>query len=77
MSNNQLLITNIENIIKEKGIKKCVVAERAGLTPNMFSSMLNERKVITAEHIPNIAINILIVEIIWRYFVIKFLYAQK
>lgn len=55
MNNNQLLISNIETIIREKGIRKCIVAEKAGLTPNMFSAMLNNRKVITAEHIPNIA----------------------
>ena len=31
------------------------MAEKAGISPNLFSSMLNERKLITAEHIPNIA----------------------
>lgn len=55
MSNNQLLIRNIKNLIREKGIKQYVVAEKAGFSPNNFSAMLNERKIITAEHIPNIA----------------------
>lgn len=55
MSNNQILIYNIRRIIKRKGLKQCSVAEKAGFTPNTFSSMLNERKVITAEHIPSIA----------------------
>lgn len=55
MSNNQKLIQNIRRIIKEKGLKQYAVAEKAGFQPNVFSSMLNERKIITAEHIPNIA----------------------
>ncbi|MBD5456326.1 MAG: helix-turn-helix transcriptional regulator [Lachnospiraceae bacterium] len=41
--------------MKEKGLKQYAVAEKAGFLPNIFSSMLNERKIITAEHIPNIA----------------------
>lgn len=56
MSNNQTLIGNIRRVIKEKGFKQYAVAERAGIKPNEFSSMLNERKIITAEHIPNIAV---------------------
>lgn len=55
MSNNQILIRNIRRVIKEKGMKQCAVAEKAGFSPQTFSSMLNERKIITAEHIPNIA----------------------
>lgn len=55
VSNNQILIQNIRRVIKEKGLKQCAVAEKVGVTPNIFSSMLNERKIITAEHIPNIA----------------------
>ena len=55
MTNNQILIFNVRRIIKEKGLKQCSVAEKAGFSPNTFSSMLNERKVITAEYLPNIA----------------------
>ena len=55
MSNNQVIISNIRRVIRRKGLKQCVVAEKAGFTPNAFSSMLNERKVIMAEHIPDIA----------------------
>lgn len=55
MSNNRILIYNIRRIIREKGIKQCSVAEKAGFTENIFSAMLNERKIITAEHIPLIA----------------------
>lgn len=55
MNNTQTLIFNIRRIIEEKGFKQRSVAEKAGIGPNLFSSMLNERKLITAEHIPNIA----------------------
>lgn len=55
MSNNQILICNIRRVIKEKGLKQCAVAKKAGFSPQIFSAMLNERKIITAEHIPNIA----------------------
>lgn len=55
MSNNQLLIKNIRDFIEEKGLKQCAVAQKAGFSANVFSSMLNERKIITAEHIPCIA----------------------
>ena len=41
--------------MKEKGLKQLAVAEKANLTPNIFSNMLNERKIITVEHIPYIA----------------------
>lgn len=56
MSNNRIIINNIRNIINSKGLKQCAVAEKAGFTPNAFSSMLNERKAIMAEYIPNIAV---------------------
>lgn len=55
MTNNQLLIFNVRRLMKEQGLKQLAVAEKANLTPNAFSSMLNERKIITAEHIPYIA----------------------
>lgn len=50
VSNTQILIKNIRRVIREKGLKQCAVAEKAGFPPNIFSSMLNERKIITAEH---------------------------
>ena len=55
MTNNQLLISNVRRVMKQKGSKQCAVADKAGFSPNMFSQMLNERKIITAEHIPYIA----------------------
>ena len=51
----RILIFNIGRIIKDKGLKQCAVAEKAGFSPRLFSSMLNERKFILAEYIPNIA----------------------
>lgn len=38
------LITNIKNIIVEKGMKQGVVAERSGFTPQEFSNILNDRR---------------------------------
>ena len=51
----KILIAKIRRIIKEKGLKQCAVAEKAGFSPRLFSSMMNERKFILAEYIPNIA----------------------
>lgn len=55
MSNKQIIIQNIRRIIQVKGLKQCAVAVKAGFKPNIFSSMLNERKAIMAEYIPDIA----------------------
>lgn len=49
-----ILIANIRRIIKEKGLKQCAIAKKAGFSPRLFRSMLNERKVILAEYIPSI-----------------------
>jgi transcriptional regulator with XRE-family HTH domain len=37
---------NVKKIIKEKGFKQYVIAERAGFNPKTFSNMLNGRKII-------------------------------
>lgn len=42
---------NVERIISEKGIKKGVVAKKAGLDAKAFSAMLHGRKLISAEHV--------------------------
>lgn len=55
MSNNQIIINNIRRIIRLKGLKQCSVAEKAGFSPNAFSAMLAERKIIMAEYMPSIA----------------------
>lgn len=46
MENNtyENIITNIKQIINDKGMKQGVVAERAGFTPQEFSNILNERR---------------------------------
>ena len=51
-----MIINNIRRVIRSKELKQCVVAEKAGFTPNAFSSMLNDRKTIMAEYIPDIAL---------------------
>ncbi len=50
-----IIAKNLSEIIQKKGIKKCVVAERAGLTPNMLSDMLNGRKIIRESNILSLA----------------------
>lgn len=55
MTYNQILIRNIRNLLNKSGVKHRVIAERANLTQQGFSDMLNGRKVITAEHVPAIA----------------------
>ncbi len=55
MTYSQVVIKNIKLNLDKSGVKHKVIAERAGLTPQAFSDMLNERKIITAEHIPVIA----------------------
>jgi transcriptional regulator with XRE-family HTH domain len=42
---------NVERIIRENGLKKRVVAERAGISQQAFSAMLHGRKLILAEHV--------------------------
>lgn len=55
MTYSQIVIKNIKLSLDESGVKHKVVAERAGLTPQAFSDILNGRKIITAEHIPVLA----------------------
>ena len=49
-----LVATNIERIIAEKGYKKNAVAKRAGISGQKLSDMLNGRAIIRAEIVPNI-----------------------
>ncbi|MGN1332085.1 MAG: helix-turn-helix domain-containing protein [Lachnospiraceae bacterium] len=51
----EAIVSRIHLLIKEKGMKQCVVAERAGFTPNELSSILNDRKLLRVEHINPIA----------------------
>lgn len=45
---------NVKKIIKEKGFKQYVIAERAGFNPKTFSNMLNGRKIIADYDVPKI-----------------------
>lgn len=47
---------NIKNIIKEKGYKQYVIANRAGYSDKQFSDMVNGRKIIVADDIVPISI---------------------
>lgn len=49
------IIANIQNLISQKGIKQCVVAERAGFTPQKFSNILNKRKLLRVENVKAVA----------------------
>lgn len=50
------LIDNIKKLISKKGMKQCVVTERAGFTPQEFSNILNDRrKLLRVEFLPPIA----------------------
>lgn len=49
-----IVASNIERIIEEKGYKKNAVARRAGISDQKLSDMLGGRAVIRAEIIPNI-----------------------
>lgn len=46
---------NIRCVIKEKGFKQKNIAIKAGFSEKSFSDLLNGRKTIKAEMIPNIA----------------------
>ena len=52
---NSIVPENIEKIITSKGIKKCAVAQRAGITPQAFNDMLNGRKVIRVKDLVALA----------------------
>lgn len=43
---NEIVAPNIKRIIKVKGLKQSVIADKAGYTENQFSAMLHGRKII-------------------------------
>lgn len=50
------IISNIKCLIKRKGMKQCVVAERAGFTAQELSDILSgRRKLLRVEHILPVA----------------------
>lgn len=50
-----LVADNIRKIIDEKGYKQSAVAERAGISKQTFSNMLNGRKIIDEHAISGIS----------------------
>lgn len=50
----QNIIENVKSIIKEQGVKQCVVAQRVGFSQTKFSNMLNGRYIVKAGEIPSI-----------------------
>lgn len=55
MTNTQILIKNIKEIMEQKGLVPLEVAERVGILPYDLEGFLTGRKVITAEYIPRMA----------------------
>lgn len=55
MDRDDIIIDNIEAIIKQKGYLQKAVAERAGFSEQAFSNMLNGRRIIKSQDIPRIA----------------------
>lgn len=49
------VVIGIKSIMKQKGLIQKYVAERAGLSEQQFSDMLNGRKIIRVDHLPLIA----------------------
>ena len=49
-------ISNIRDIIRDKGYKQCVIAEKAGFSPQDFSNILCGRKVFKVEYVKSICI---------------------
>lgn len=52
---NEPVAKTIIQIIESKGLKQCVVADKAGFTTQAFNAMLNGRKLIRPNAIPAIA----------------------
>ena len=49
------IITNIKKLIKNKGLKQSFVAKQAGFNSQSFSDILNGRKLLRVEHLPELA----------------------
>lgn len=55
MSEAEIIINNIREIIDEKGYLKNKVAARSGFSEKQFSAILNGKKTLKASYIPAIA----------------------
>lgn len=49
------VVSAVKQVIHDKGMKQCVVAERAGFSEAELSNILNGRKLLRIEHIPRVA----------------------
>lgn len=54
-TSTQEVISNIREIIAEKGLVQKYVAEKSGFSAQAFSSLLAQKKTMKAEYIPKIA----------------------
>lgn len=55
MYNENIVIKNTEAIIKDKGLKKKHVAEKAGYSRQQFSDLLNSRRTFKVDDIIRVA----------------------
>ena len=49
------VVENVRRVMREKGLKQNYVAEKSQIGVGALSSMLCGRKIITADHVANIA----------------------
>ena len=55
MENCTQFVENTRRIIARRGYKDKAIAEKIGVSANQFSSMMNNRKIITADDVMAIA----------------------
>ena len=53
--NQQKTIDNIRRLIRTKGLKQTFVAEKAGLTDQQLTDILNNRRLLRVEHLEPLA----------------------
>ncbi len=53
--NQQKTIDNIRHLIRSKGLKQTFVAEKAGLTDQQLTDILNNRRLLRVEHLEPLA----------------------
>lgn len=53
-TSNSVVATQLKSVIKEKGLKQSVIADRAGFTSQEMNDMLNGRRLIRAADIVSI-----------------------
>lgn len=53
--NQQKTIDNIRHLIRSNGLKQTFVAEKAGLTDQQLTDILNNRRLLRVEHLEPLA----------------------